>query len=237
MRKDILFQPKENGGLNFRVFKAVNLAFLTKQISRLCNRPSSLASRIMKAKYFLQSNIFDDRLGYRPSRFWRSICRVLQVSGYNFQQYLFQGSTLWKGNSDHLDIYTVQAGYQFFRVCNSCDRQPLVGSSNNSRLTNFWKYIWRLNLPAKIKIFVWRLYYYAIPDALSLVKRNSIVSLSCAICNFRCEDFRHVFLECWWARALRSSLEFSVTIFQPQFVCPADWIFAWASQLSVEHSS
>jgi hypothetical protein len=64
---------KEKGGLGFRDLEFFNLAMLAKQGWRLIRNPESLVARIMKAKYYLNSNFLEAKIGRNPSYAWRSI--------------------------------------------------------------------------------------------------------------------------------------------------------------------
>jgi len=58
---------KSKGGMGFRDLRCFNLALLAKQWWRLINDPSSLAGRILKAKYFSRDSFLEAKLGNHPS--------------------------------------------------------------------------------------------------------------------------------------------------------------------------
>ncbi|KAA3488818.1 reverse transcriptase [Gossypium australe] len=64
---------KEDGGLGFRNLTNFNVALLVKQGWRLINYPDSLLVRMLKAKYYPNSNFSEARLGNLPSLTWRSV--------------------------------------------------------------------------------------------------------------------------------------------------------------------
>ncbi|KAA3480199.1 reverse transcriptase [Gossypium australe] len=64
---------KEDGGLGFRNLANFNVALLAKQGWRLINYPDSLLARVLKAKYYPNSNFAEARLGNLPSLTWRSV--------------------------------------------------------------------------------------------------------------------------------------------------------------------
>ncbi|XP_030969612.1 uncharacterized protein LOC115989874 [Quercus lobata] len=72
-------KPKSLGGLGFRNLHAFNLALLAKQVWRIFTNPSSLAARILKAKYFPYEDILNAGLGSSPSFTWRSIFQSIEV--------------------------------------------------------------------------------------------------------------------------------------------------------------
>ncbi|KAL1293347.1 hypothetical protein AAHE18_19G066400 [Arachis hypogaea] len=81
---DKLCTSKMEGGLGFRNFEAFNSALLAKQGWRLMRKPTSLAARLIKARYYPRTNFLESSIGYTPSYTWRSIWNakeVLQIGG------------------------------------------------------------------------------------------------------------------------------------------------------------
>ncbi|KAM6596482.1 hypothetical protein CsatA_007006 [Cannabis sativa] len=73
MSWDHMATQKNSGGLGFRHLDDFNLAMLAKQGWRLLCSPSSLASRLYKAKYYPQTDFLNVELGNNHSFFWQSI--------------------------------------------------------------------------------------------------------------------------------------------------------------------
>ncbi|KAL9685964.1 hypothetical protein QQ045_023419 [Rhodiola kirilowii] len=70
--------PKEDGGLSFRDLELFNDALLAKQVWRLLTIPTSLTSRVLKAKYYQGGNVLSVNVGNHPSLAWRSIWQAGQ---------------------------------------------------------------------------------------------------------------------------------------------------------------
>ena len=60
--------PKYMGGLGFTYFEIFNLTLLAKQSWRILDNPESLSARILKAVYFLNTDILSAEVGSHPSQ-------------------------------------------------------------------------------------------------------------------------------------------------------------------------
>ncbi|CAM8885100.1 unnamed protein product [Rhodiola kirilowii] len=149
IKKEILKQSKEDGGLGFRDWKCLNLAFLAKQAWRLQTQPHLLVHRT-----------------------------------------LLQGS-----------------------------------QSNTSHLKAFWKTLWKLPIPKKIRIFAWRGYQGALPTGAQIRRHHLKGTLDCPICSFQTEDEMHAFVHCWWATAIWDLSNISCSEHFKTFTSLADLFF------------
>ena len=68
-----LSRNKKDGGLGFRFVHVFNETLLAKQWWRIMTQEDSLVARMMKARYFLNSSIWESRVNYRPNFTWSSI--------------------------------------------------------------------------------------------------------------------------------------------------------------------
>jgi hypothetical protein len=59
-----------------------------------------------------------------------------------------------------------------------------------------WKIIWKLKVPAKVKIFIWRSLHGIIPVKCVLANRHIGTSGECPICHQGAEDIRHLLFTC-----------------------------------------
>ncbi|XP_042962363.1 uncharacterized mitochondrial protein AtMg00310-like [Carya illinoinensis] len=89
---------KEARGMDFREFESFNLALLAKQGWRVLQFPESLASQVLKAKYFRSSNFLQAKLGARPSFIWRSflVARSRIVKGSMWRIGSGKETRIWK---------------------------------------------------------------------------------------------------------------------------------------------
>ncbi|KAL0284392.1 UNVERIFIED_CONTAM: putative mitochondrial protein [Sesamum angustifolium] len=72
--------------------------FIAKQLWRLLSRPESLVSKVLKAKYFQRTHLFEAQIGTRPSYTWRSLFAALNL--------LKAGCRWWIGTGHSVNIWT-----------------------------------------------------------------------------------------------------------------------------------
>ncbi|KAL6227352.1 hypothetical protein ACLB2K_001311 [Fragaria x ananassa] len=74
-----LCASKEEGGLGFRNMELFNQALLAKQVWRLMQQPDSLASRVLRAKYYPDGLILSARANSGASYAWRSLVKGIEL--------------------------------------------------------------------------------------------------------------------------------------------------------------
>nr|POF03417.1 putative ribonuclease h protein [Quercus suber] len=89
--------------------------------------------------------------------------------------------------------YSVKTEYQL--LCELQNRETaLVSNGDNSR--NFWRGIWRLRIPNKIKHFGWRACTESLPTLANLYRSKVVTSPFCCNCDRACETTIHALWEC-----------------------------------------
>lgn len=63
-----------------------------------------------------------------------------------------------------------------------------------------WNKLWRLNIPHKMKIFLWRFCRNNIPVRNRLRHKGVSVTILCPMCNVDVEHLLHVFFDCTFAK-------------------------------------
>lgn len=61
--------PKKWGGLGFRRMREFNVALLGRQAWNIISNPTTLAARVLKARYFPNSSFLEANRGNNPSFF------------------------------------------------------------------------------------------------------------------------------------------------------------------------
>lgn len=62
--------------------------------------------------------------------------------------------------------------------------------------SSVWKDIWILEVPCKVKNFVWRACKEALPTKANLCKRRVITKATCENCKVMAEDYSHALFFC-----------------------------------------
>ena len=91
-------------------------------------------------------------------------------------------------------IFTVRSAYKlvaslFKSKCNGT-------TSNGSLLRRFWKKVWSLPIPHKVRHFCWRACCYTSPTKAKLMRRNVIAKDLCVCCLDRAKTNGHIFFSC-----------------------------------------
>ena len=68
-----------------------------------------------------------------------------------------------------------------YKMLVSCDSSSSAGSSNPEAQKKFWKGMWQLQVPNKIKHFVWRICNNALPTMMNLHWHDIVPNVNCAL--------------------------------------------------------
>ena len=85
-----------------------------------------------------------------------------------------------------MECFFVKNAYWFASQMSLADS---MGSTfDGSQERSFWKRIWKINVPHKIRHFAWRACRDILPLKTNLVKRNVLQVDTCDGCNVEAED-------------------------------------------------
>ncbi|KAL5783938.1 hypothetical protein ACOSQ2_006330 [Xanthoceras sorbifolium] len=110
-------------------------------------------------------------------------------------------SLIW--HFDKNGEYSVKSGY---RVA-AQEKLSLKGSSSCPD-SKWWLALWNLNIPPKIKIFIWRVCLNAIPSLCNLCSRKIVVDPCCSRCGDAPESSAHALFWCSSVRPIWESTVF-----------------------------
>ncbi|KAL8121558.1 hypothetical protein AgCh_018338 [Apium graveolens] len=199
---------KGSGGLGFRNLHDFNVAQLGKQGCRLIMNPQSVVSRVFQARYYPNGTFLSAGLGNSPSFIWRSVLeaqvllkRVMyrrvgdgsrvsikldpwlpneedqyvhstseSIEGQMVSSLMVPGVDSWYWCKERMGNYTVKSAYLLL--------QEIKGGYQVSNNSGFWRKLWNLKIPSKVKHFLWRAITGCLPtkDQLRVKKgRNALV--------------------------------------------------------------
>ncbi|KAL5564577.1 hypothetical protein UlMin_027741 [Ulmus minor] len=81
-----------------------------------------------------------------------------------------------------------------------------VAGSSSSNTTTWWTKFWKLHIPPKIKIFIWKAYHDWIPTGANLANHGVPTSKICLLCNNAHKTSTHSLWECKHLKVIGHSL-------------------------------
>nr|POE94871.1 putative ribonuclease h protein [Quercus suber] len=98
---------------------------------------------------------------------------------------------VWR--SERSGCYSVKLGYKLLcePLLPDTNRPPVVDSKRG-----LWKSIWQLNVPSKIKHFLWKACTNSLPSKENLLKRKILLEFSCPRCSGVSESVVHALWSC-----------------------------------------
>ncbi|KAA3475053.1 reverse transcriptase [Gossypium australe] len=254
-----LCRSKNEGGLGFRNMAQFNIAMLAKQGWRLLENPTSLVSRVFKAKYFPIIDFLNSQLGNRNSYVWRSIWAARGILEKGLIWKVGTGTSISIGNdawvpdlvnSRFLSSFTGSNDSKVVVLINGQNREwnkemventfeaveaemilriPLGKFPHDDILAwrgeptgvfsvkssykllqrydpstyvlqpdyiDFYKKLWCIDLPTKVKINMWKASWNYLPTRVNLHHKKLISNASCPRCGRETETLTHLFKEC-----------------------------------------
>ncbi|KAK3212040.1 hypothetical protein Dsin_016746 [Dipteronia sinensis] len=92
-------------------------------------------------------------------------------------------------------VFSVKSGYKL-----ALSEKLSASVSNSSNIRKWWSSVWNLNLPPKVRIFVWRACLNAIPSGFNLWKRKIMDRPLCLWCKTMVNTASHSLFWCSQAR-------------------------------------
>ena len=89
--------------------------------------------------------------------------------------------------------YTCRSGYRFLKEELELQAHPQAPSICDEKV---WKAIWRMQVPMKIRNFIWRACRNVLPTKQALMKRKIVVEPICERFKLDVEDAEHALWSC-----------------------------------------
>ncbi|RYR56284.1 hypothetical protein Ahy_A05g022025 [Arachis hypogaea] len=129
------------------------------------------------------------------SNFPQEICKEIlstPISVMNKEDILY-----WPWRED--GNYSIKTGYYAARRTEQSDNHRNPSTSEDKR--EIWREVWRMEVPQKIRMFLWKACQDILPVGSNLYKRKIASDPKCQICLKSPETVEHALLLCDWARA------------------------------------
>lgn len=117
-------------------------------------------------------------------------------------QRIQEDSWYWRG--EKMGFYSVKSAYAKLR-----DQKEASNARDNP---GFWRKLWNLKIPLKVKHFLWRANSGTLPTKDILISRRVNVCSLCPVCNINSETTAHVLVNfdfsklCWERADLRKQV-------------------------------
>lgn len=119
----------------------------------------------------------------------------------------------WSWHFERTGIFTVHSAYRM--IINTKRRREAwlenrESSSEVKQEERNWTSLWKVKVPSKIRVFLWRLARVSIPTGDVRFHRNMADDSSCGLCG-EADSWRHSLLECRIARSVWALMSDEIT--------------------------
>ncbi|CAL1392116.1 unnamed protein product [Linum trigynum] len=105
---------------------------------------------------------------------------------------LDRDSLCWTGTEN--GDYTVKSRYDMEL---NIIGEELAGSVDDQELNTGWNKLWKLNVPGKIKVFLWKVAHNIVPVGVKISKKSKRRGDECPNCGMK-ETLKHCLVNCSW---------------------------------------
>nr|POF20538.1 putative ribonuclease h protein [Quercus suber] len=92
-------------------------------------------------------------------------------------------------------VCSVKSGYKKLMELEE-ENKPVANTSSVNELKSTWNAIWKLQVPNRIKLLMWRAGSDSLPTKVNLTKRMLLIEATCNQCNEGPEDTFHALWMC-----------------------------------------
>ncbi|KAK3217682.1 hypothetical protein Dsin_011652 [Dipteronia sinensis] len=178
-KPNITFSPNVSQGLRGNI----------QAVLRVNNAQTN--DKLLKAKYFRKDEFLRASLKLEASYVWRSIIWGRELLVKRIRWKVCDGT------------YEVRSGYIL-----AMKEMILEACSDPSIDQRWWTRMWNLNIPPKVKKFIWRFCNNVIPYHSNLSVRKVVNDVLCQRCNKEAESMAHAV---WWCD--KADLVWAKTVF------------------------
>ncbi|KAM2407139.1 hypothetical protein ACFX1X_026359 [Malus domestica] len=119
--------------------------------------------------------------------------------------------------------YLVKSSYHWALTRNQSQRSLNLHTSATIPST-LWKIVWNLEIPPKLKCFMWKTLHAAIATMANLYQRRSSPSPLCLLCKSHEESSEHLFLQCPWVEVVWFGGNLNIRINRMKITTWKNWL-------------
>ena len=141
----------------------------------------------------------------------------------------------WAWYPDKKGRFSVSSAYKFL-VSTKLQREEWLegrsGSSSGEEEGKAWSALWKISIPSKIKVFIWRLARHSLPTTDVLHHRNMATQDTCPLCG--CQDsWRHALISCTMSKCVWALSDADVLLAMSELEEPSAkrWLFELYSRM------
>ncbi|KAL5833037.1 hypothetical protein ACOSQ3_016711 [Xanthoceras sorbifolium] len=131
---------------------------------------------------------------------------------------------IWHFNKDGL--FSVKSCYWL------AQESDTANCSNSAELHAWWRFFWKLQVPAKIKKILWRVCHNGLPTAANLLNRKIILNPVCCCCQKEVETVQHALWWCCSLKIIRTACSFMANVTNVQQLSMFDFLLTCKQTIS-----
>jgi hypothetical protein len=144
----------------------------------------------------------------------------------------------WAWHFEKSRVFSVRSCYRAIMSMKRSGEDWLDERSASSRIEveqKSWSKLWKVAVPSKIKIFLWRLAKHSLPTGDIRQRRNMTPTAACSICGQE-DSWRHSLIECNMARCVWALTDDDIVEHISSSTEPSvrNWLFAMMETMKTE---
>jgi hypothetical protein len=110
----------------------------------------------------------------------------------------------WVWHYEETGIFSVRSAYRALVTVKRAREDSIEGrpgSANSASEGKMWSKLWKCSVPAKVRVFLWRLAQCSLPTGDVRHHRGMATSPVCSVCGME-DSWRHSLIECTTSRCV-----------------------------------
>ncbi|XP_021726229.1 uncharacterized protein LOC110693417 [Chenopodium quinoa] len=204
VKRDIIQRPKGMGGLGIRSMVYLNDTLLFKQVTRMHCNPQLLVAHCIDPIHECPLCMGEPSTCFRGNTSWgrRGLFNVANkvVKGYHWK--IGRVKDLISPDTRTWNTTIIRERFEWSIAQEILEMELPSNEEKDDAIADnvFCRIIWKLNIPPKWSLFLWKLVMNGMAVKSNLVKRGIEIEDYCDSCGTTEEDLQHLFRMCSFAR-------------------------------------